>query len=115
MADVKLVLIELGELIRAMKEAIKEARAEREADDWVDANSAPFGKRTFQRLARERAFPVSRVGKKHVARRSDIERYLETQRVAPQPSAQPCSNTSDEDPIARALEQGRLRIVKKVP
>lgn len=81
-------------------------------DEWVDARSSGLGRRLFLRLAREGAFPVSKRGKAYVARRSDVDAYLERQRVQrTQPAVS--RRVGPDDPIARALAAGRLRVVKK--
>lgn len=117
MPDLKLVVIEVEELRSLIRESVKAASGGASpADDWVDARTAPMGRRTFLRLAKERAFPVSVVGNKYVARRRDIDAYLEGQRlcsVLPRPEPMPVAPLASRDPIAEAVAQGRLRIVKK--
>lgn len=126
MADVRLVVIDIDELQRLIVDAVRTATSGRSAsDDWLDARSSGLGRRLFLRLAREGAFPVSKRGKTYVARRADVDAYLERQRIHPElarrellgvppdathPSVQLGAN---EDPIARALAAGRLRVVKK--
>jgi hypothetical protein len=114
-AEVRVVIIERDELLRLIADAIRSAgAASPTGDEWVDARSSGLGRRLFLRLAREGAFPVSKRGKAYVARRADVDAYLERQRVRPAPppsSAEPQPLATD-DPIARALAAGRLRIVK---
>lgn len=94
-------------------------------DEWVDARTSPLPRRAFLKLAREGAFPASLVGNKFMARRRDVEAYLEGQRIRPAAAAQDQANLhssprlpapavpSNDDPVARALAAGRLRIVKR--
>jgi hypothetical protein len=65
------------------------------------------------------------VGNKYMARRSDVDAYLETRRIrressGPEPARSNALSSGvavgvapSDDPIARALAAGRLRIVKK--
>ncbi len=109
MADVRLVVIDVDELQRLIMDAVRAASPARSAaDDWVDARSSGLGRRTFLRLAREGAFPASRRGKTYVARRTDVDAYLERQRIAPTPlpsSPDPPRLPAGAlfDPIAAAL------------
>ena len=130
-----LVVVEAEELRRLIREAVAAALPAAVArDEWVDAHSSGLGRRTFLRLAREGAFPVSKVGKRYVARRADVASYLEQQRVQERPrevpvAPRPChgqlrtrraidtdtSSIESDDPVARALAQGRLRVLKGSP
>ena len=124
-----LVVVEAEELRRLIKEAVADALPDSVArDEWVDAHSSGLGRRTFLRLAREGAFPVSRVGKRYIARRADVASYLEQQRVEARRGARTgapkrarslidsdTSKRDADDPVARALAQGRLRVLKGAP
>jgi excisionase family DNA binding protein len=120
-ADVRVVVVEVAELERIIVEAVRAATVQPSSgDDWVDARTSGLGRRTFRRLVREGAFPASKRGKAYVARRADVDAYLERQRIAPTraPSAtepSPPPNGAPLDPIAAALAEGRLRIVRKPP
>lgn len=127
MAEVRVVVVELDELVRALEIAVGSALAAHASrDEWVDARTSGLGRRLFLRLAREGAFPVSKRGNAYVARCSDVDAYLERQRVQPEaPSSKPAvapstpSQPSDppvanDDPIARALAAGRLRVLQKI-
>jgi hypothetical protein len=128
-----LVVVDAEELRRLIREAVADALPNSDGrDEWVDARTSGLGRRTFLRLAREGAFPVSKVGKRYVTRRRDLAAYLETQRIrehaaarvkrsrgrhpsdshtaAPRTSLAPTHET--DDPVARALAQGRLRVLK---
>jgi hypothetical protein len=118
MADVRLVVVDLDDLQRMIVDAVRLATSERAGvDEWVDARSSGLGRRTFLRLVREGAFPTSKRGKTYVARRTDVDAYIERQRVEPSevqlPPPPPSGSTVD--PIAAALAEGRLRLVKKPP
>jgi hypothetical protein len=108
----RLVVLDIEAVKAVIAEAVRDAVARNGAgDDWVDAKTSPLGKRAFHRLARANAFPVSKIGRKLVARRSDVEAYLEAQRVRFElPVSAP---SEDADPVARALARGRLRVVKR--
>lgn len=121
----KLVVIDVSELQNLIHDAVVAAHSgSRATDEWVDARSSPLGRNAFLKLAREGAFPIVKLGNKYVARRGDIDAYLDRQRVErrpPQPSvggshrnpdAAPVAVEADDDPIERALAAGRLRIVK---
>ncbi len=119
----KVVVADAQELRILLAEAVREALGQRaSADGWVDAHGSGLGYRTFLRLAREEAFPVSLVGKKYMARRSDVDAYIESQRVHAVAKQAPLEVTYSDspstttgqphDPIAEALEAGRLRRVK---
>jgi hypothetical protein len=123
-----LVVIEPAELQRLIGEAVESAVARAShADDWVDARTSPLGRAAFRKLARDGAFPASLVGNKYMARRSDVDAYLERQRIraespgrhslnaAPSPEVATASHDPTNDPIARALAAGRLRLVRKSP
>jgi hypothetical protein len=120
-----IVVVEPAELRRLIGEAVESAVARASlADEWVDARTSPLPRRAFLKLAREGAFPASLVGNKFMARRRDVEAYLEQQRIRPEASRQArgavptCpirpapAVASNDDPVARALAAGRLRIVK---
>ena len=121
MTDVRVVVVELEELRRIIVEAVRGAASQTaSSEDWVDARTSGLGPRTFRRLAREGAFPASKRGKAYVARRADVDAYLERQRIAPLPAPPPSEPTppllaTPFDPIAAALAEGRLRLVKKPP
>ena len=125
MSDVRVIVVERDELVRLLEDAVRSAmESSASRDGWVDARTSPLPRRAFLKLAREGAFPASLVGNKFMARRRDVEAYLERQRVRPAAAAQeraelPSSPrlpaaavASNDDPVAQALAAGRLRIVK---
>jgi hypothetical protein len=132
-----LVVVEAEELRRLIKEAVADALPSGDArDQWVDAHSSGLGRRTFLRLAREGAFPVSKIGKRYVARQADLAAYLDTQRIRERANVRATltppsrgrheqrvrtaieaglSKAEVDDPVARALAEGRLRVLKRSP
>lgn len=115
--ETRIVVVALDELRSLLEAAVRSAPAAK-ADEWVDARSSGLGRRLFLRLAREGAFPIFRRGRSYVAKRSDVDAYVERQRVTmdPPPEPEPPQPPSgSHDPIAAALAAGRLRAVKKCP
>lgn len=119
------VIVEPAELRRLIGEAVESALSRvSAADEWVDARTSPLPRRAFLKLAREGAFPASLVGNKFMVRRRDVEAYIERQRIRPEmprqvgcvvpryPLLPSAAGPSNDDPVARALAAGRLRIVK---
>jgi len=119
LADVRVVVVAIEELRGLIAEAVRTAIAPQGAPEvWVDARSSGLGRRLFLRLARDGAFPTYKRGKAYVARRADIDAYIERQRVtAEHPEVEPPTPPlpSSHDPIAAALAAGRLCVVKKSP
>lgn len=121
MADVRVVVVELDELQRMIADAVRAAASPPvSADDWVDARTSGLGRRTFLRLVREGTLPASKRGKAYIVRRAHVDAYLERQRFAPPPDPAPPEppgppDGAPFDPIAAALAEGRLRLVKKPP
>jgi hypothetical protein len=117
-ADVRVVVVAPDELRELVLDAVRSVAANAAHDDWVDARSSGLGRRHFLRLAREGAFPIFKRGRSYVAKRSDVDAYIERQRVQvnPRPEPEPPRPPSmNGDPIAAALAAGRLRVVKKSP
>lgn len=106
----KLVVVpidELGELIRsAVAEALRSTGHGRA--DWVDARTSGLEPRAFRRLAREKAFPTYRLGRKLVAKRSDVDAWIESR---PRCAETDRPEEAPPDPLARALAAGNLRVV----
>jgi len=121
MPDVRLVVIDVDELQRMIVDAVRAASSARAAaDDWVDGRTSGLGCRAFLRLVREGAFSAAKRGKTYVARRADVDAYVERQRITPPPALSPPQTPpslggASFDPIAAALAEGRLRLVKKPP
>jgi hypothetical protein len=117
-ANVRVVVVPLEELRGLIADAVREAAAPQAAPAvWVDAHSSGLGRRLFLRLAHEGAFPTFKRGKSYVARRGDVDAYVERQRISVerQPEAPAPPPSRAPDPIAAALAAGRLRVVKKSP
>lgn len=116
-SDTRIVVVALDELRGLLEEAVRCVPVPR-ADEWVDARSSRLGRRLFLRLGREGAFPIFKRGRTYVAKRSDVDAYIERQRVpvGPPPEPEPPQPPpSSHDPIAAALAAGRLRVIKKCP
>lgn len=117
-SDTRIVVVALDELRGLLEEAVRCAPVAR-ADEWVDGRSSGLGRRLFLRLGREGAFPIFRRGRSYVAKRSDVDAYIERQRVQPEPPREPeppqPPSPGSRDPIAAALAAGRLRVIKKCP
>lgn len=114
-SDTRIVVVALDELRGLLEEALRCAPVPR-PDEWVDARSSGLGRRLFLRLGREGAFPIFKRGRTYVAKRSDVDAYIERQRVEPDPPPEPPQPPpGSHDPIAAALAAGRLRVVKKCP
>jgi hypothetical protein len=117
-ADVRVVVVAPEELRELVADAVRSVAANATPDEWVDARSSGLGRRLFLRVAREGAFPIFKRGRSYVAKRSDVDAYIERQRVQvdPPPDPQPPHPPSSRgDPIAAALAAGRLRVVRKSP
>jgi len=115
--DLRIVVVALDELRGLLAEAVRGTPTAR-ADEWVDARSSGLGRRLFLRLGREGAFPIFKRGRTYVAKRRDLDAYIERQRVQPDspPDPEPPQlPPGGHDPIAAALAAGRLRVVKKSP
>jgi hypothetical protein len=97
----------LAPLIEAVAERVAERLGKQAPDDWVDAHTSGIGVRTFRKAAKAGAFQVSHIGRKWVARRSDVDRWVASQRV--DPTRRPARD--EADPLEKALAAGRLRAV----
>jgi len=119
MPDVRVVVLAPDELRELITDALRIVVSAGKYDEWVDARSSGLGRRLFLRLGRQGAFPIFKRGRSFVAKRSDLDAYIERQRVPidPRPGPEPSrpSSPGSPDPIAAALAEGRLRIVKKPP
>ncbi|MBI3201614.1 MAG: hypothetical protein HYZ29_08735 [Myxococcales bacterium] len=71
-------------------------------DGYVDQNDSRIPKRIYLRLARENAFPSSKVGKKILAKWSDVEAALVARRRKPRSRIEPQA-TDDLDQIRRDM------------
>lgn len=106
----KLVVIEADELRQLIREELGTVTRKTGGvlSDWVDAATAPMGARRFRTLARQGAFPATKDGRKWMAKRVDVDAYLRSQR---DPAAAPSRSTA-YDPVTRALNAGRLRLLQ---
>lgn len=83
---------------RAARALLAEARAEASTPAptgpaYYDAHTYPAGRRRFYADARAGRFPVSRVGKRLLARREDVEEFIASARVE-RPAAPVAAGTS---------------------
>ncbi len=109
MKEVKLAVLTAEELQVLLEVAVRRGTAHESATEWVDARSAPVVRgRRFHRLAEEKAFPSARVGRRRIARRVDVDAYLEAELTKPQ--SEPRAPV--DDAIGEALAQGKLRVLK---
>jgi len=101
---------ELTELVRA---AVREELERARGGDLVDAKGSGFGIITFRRLVRVGALQGTKVGRRLVVQRSELDRYLAQQR-AKQSAAKPAATpTAEHDPLKAMLDAGRLRVVER--
>jgi excisionase family DNA binding protein len=108
MADIVVMTAEqLREVVRgAVRDALKEAQA----GDLVSATVSGLSPRTFRRLVRTGKLDGKKVGRAYLVKRESLERYL-AERDAPKVA--PKFADGNDDPIQRALESGRLRVLAK--
>ncbi len=104
MKDLLSVLEPLADLLA---EKVAQRLAKPAADDYVDARGSGLGVRTFRLAAKAGELPVYRVGKRWVAKRSDVQAYVERQRVTFGERAE----EKEPDALERAIAAGRLRVV----
>lgn len=105
---VVLPVAELAELVEAAVARALAKAGQGQTEAWVDAKSSPLGSEwTFRRLAKAGAFPTVVVGRKLVAKRSDVEAHMSRQST--KPAAQ--QEQQGADPMARMLAKGRLRAI----
>ncbi|MBK7582095.1 MAG: helix-turn-helix domain-containing protein [Myxococcales bacterium] len=108
-----LVVIEAADLEKRIEAAVTRAlrlHAAPQAGDWCDAKTSPLGSPwTFRRLAKQGAFPTFKQGRKLIARRADVERYIIDQRIELDHEQHPQSDPVD--PVERLIAAGKLRVV----
>jgi len=118
-SDTRIVVVALAELRSLLEEAVRSSVSQEKRDEWVDARGSGIGRRLFLQLGREGAFPIFKRGRSFVAKRSDVDAYIERQRVEVEPTLKPeppkPRPLAGHDPIAAALAAGRLHVVKKPP
>jgi excisionase family DNA binding protein len=64
-------------MVRVIRAAATSADGENMGPAYYDAKTAPMGRTTFLRLAREGAFPARKVGRKVLARKSDVDAWIQ--------------------------------------
>jgi excisionase family DNA binding protein len=104
------------ELKSIVSNALVEHLGGMDRDQWLDPRSTALGYRGCLRLIATGQLPASRVGKRFLVRRSDVDRYIESQRITPRKPAEHGEPADEaEDIITRELNAGRLRIVRPPP
>ncbi|UQA61783.1 hypothetical protein [Polyangium aurulentum] len=71
---------------RIVRDAVPGNAANDTSERYYDARTSPMGRRAFLRLAREKAFPTFKAGKRLVARRADVHAWIEAQEGARAPA-----------------------------
>ncbi|MDC3985784.1 helix-turn-helix domain-containing protein [Polyangium jinanense] len=102
------VIAALATLLRyagsIMREAI-EANPGGNGGGFYDAKTAPMGRTAFLRLAREGAFKATKIGRKVLARKDEVDAWIESRAtIAPHRSARE-AHTSDGYGDALALHE----------
>ena len=94
------VIDALATLLRYAQGLVREtleARPEGNGPAFYDPKTAPMGRAAFLRLAREGAFKATRVGRKVLARKEDVDAWIEARAVAvPHRSTRPASAASSD-------------------
>lgn len=91
-------------LLEALADLVAERVAERlrpspaQAVEFIDQHTCGFDRRTYVRAARAGEFPASKVGRRWIAKRSDVSAWLEARRQPATVSADP-----DVDDLRRRL------------
>lgn len=93
-----------------VRDAVRDALKEAQAGDLVSAAASGLSPRTFRRLVRTGKLDGKKVGRAYLVKRESFERYL-AKRDAPKVA--PKFADGNEDPIQRALNSGRLRVISK--
>ena len=73
----------LDSLLDELADRVAARLAAPKASDFVDQQTVGFDAKTYVRAARAGAFPASKVGRRWVARRADVEKWLDGQRARP--------------------------------
>lgn len=104
----EIVVMTAEQLHKLVVAAVREALKEAQAGDLVDAAASGLSPRTFRRLVRTGKLDGKKVGRAYLVKRESLDAYL-AERDAPNPLAP----TTPDDPIAKALAEGRLRVINK--
>ncbi len=111
--------------LRDLLDALVESQAEpaqaqpaAQGSELVDARGSGLGPKLFRRLVRSGELHGSRVGRKYLVRRSELDRWLGSKAVKPRAKALPATPTAEpaEDFhtfAKRELARGSLHIVKR--
>jgi hypothetical protein len=82
-------------IITAVRDELRSVRAADHAPTFVDKHSSGLGPSVFLAAARAGEFETFRVGKRFVARASDVQAYIERQRV--ERDVAPCAKADELD------------------
>lgn len=81
--------------------------------DLAEAERLGVPRRTLRGAIRAGKLTATRIGRSYRVRRSDLDAWLASHRVEPKPpEPKPRSLQPEADPVARALADGRLRVVR---
>lgn len=80
------------------------------SDDWVDQTTSPLDRKRHCKLAKAQAFPAHKEGRRWLARRSDIDAYIEAcgsdstpaARPLAIPATRPANDAHEGDPSVEA-------------
>ena len=79
------------------------------APTYVDATSSGLGPKVFRRAARDGEFRVFKPGKKWLARKDEVDGYIERCRVEFVEEPPRCRETQSlQDPLDRAIAAGKI-------
>jgi len=102
------VIAALATLVRyitgTIRHVVIEVDANRKGNGFYDAKTAPMGRSAFLRLARQGAFGATKVGRRVIARKDDVDAWIASRTVvAPHRStsrtARPATEEGDRDPL----------------
>lgn len=95
-------------LLLALQGYVREAVARELASlvDWVDQSRSPLGRKQHIALAKTGKVRASKVGKKVLIWRLDLNDYIAAHPMVVKPSA---ANDIDDDPIGRMLDAAGIK------
>ena len=83
------LLAAIDVLARALAAGVQSPAGQ--ADQWLDAASAPVPQRTIRDAVRRGELTASRAGGRLLVRQSELDRWIEARRVRPAVKAEPSS------------------------
>jgi excisionase family DNA binding protein len=103
---IELVILTADDLRALVREEVAKALPRVSTDtEWLDARSTPISRTLFRRLCASGELPALKIGRSYKVRRRDLEAWIQNHRPAPRAASQ------DDDPVEKALAEGRLRVV----